>query len=114
MRLTQTEVNSLVLAITPFLQERNAELRLYGSRVNDNLKGGDLDLLLLVENTDVAHILQLQKHNLLAAMKKHLGERKIDLKVATHASIASDTFLTLIFPESMILHTWHDEKIAKK
>ena len=106
MRLTQAEIDAIVLAITPFLSKKNAELRLYGSRVHDNLKVGDIDLLLLVDHDPCADTIKLQKHLLLSHIKKQLGDRKIDVLIASRDTIETDTFITMIFPESIILHIW--------
>ncbi len=106
MRISQAEINHLILALTPFFKENEAELRLYGSRIHDHLKGGDFDLLLLVEPPAIAEALKLEKHHILANMKKMLGDRKIDLLIASHDDILSQTFLKLIYPESVILHSW--------
>ena len=50
MRLSQQEINQLIAAIECELTIKNASLFLYGSRVKDNLKGGDIDLLLMFKH----------------------------------------------------------------
>ena len=55
---------------------------MYGSRVNDQLKGGDIDLLLLVEKAALAEELREKKHIILASIKKRLGDQKIEMKTA--------------------------------
>lgn len=107
MRIISSEIKALVLAISPFLEGNNAELRLYGSRVKDNLKGGDLDILLLVENENLAHKIKMKQHYVLYEIKKRLGDRKIDLLIAARDAILHDAFLNLIFPESVVLHQWY-------
>ena len=97
MRVTQSEVEALARAITLFLKGKNAELRLYGSRVNDELKGGDIDLLLLVEHENTADAIKFQKHLLLSEIKKQLEDRKIDLLIASRDTMADHTFLTMIW-----------------
>ena len=104
MRLSVQEVDAIVSALKKFLDGTDAELRLYGSRVDDNAKGGDIDLLLTVPNDEIARTLRYKKVDLLAAMKKLLGERKIDLTIALNDEIATDPFLELIFPKSILLH----------
>lgn len=106
MRLTLQEANGIILAITPFLEGEKAELRLYGSRVMDHLKGGDIDLLLLTEHDDLAARLIFNKHYLLSAIKKNLGDQKIDLLVSSKSQLLDDAFLTLIYPESLVLTQW--------
>lgn len=106
MRLTQSEIAGIVLAITSFLNGKNAELRLYGSRVNDNLKGGDIDLLLIVDYEGFAETIKLQKHMLLSEIKKQLGDRKIDVLIVSRDTMESDVFFTMIYPESVILYRY--------
>lgn len=110
MRLTQSEKEELISAISPFLNGINAELRLYGSRVNDSLKGGDIDLLLLLDHEKSVDTIKLQKHMLLSAIKKRLGDRKVDVLIASRDTMTSDTFLTMIVPESIVLHIWSFER----
>lgn len=107
MRLTPQQVSSLISAITPFIQQKQIELRLYGSRIHDHLKGGDIDLLLITQEEIVANKLREEKHLLLAQIKKYLGEQKIDLTITTSQEINNDPFLKLILPESFVLHTWN-------
>ncbi len=56
---------------------------LFGSRIDDSKKGGDIDLLLQVDNdsnvTDIVH----KKIKFLSRLDILLGEQKIDLIVAT-------------------------------
>ncbi len=106
MRLNQQQVQLLITALTPFIKLNQAELRLFGSRVDDNAKGGDIDLLLLLQDTHAAEQLAEEKYKILAAIKKYLGDQKIDLKIATTLDIQQDSFLQIILPTSIILHHW--------
>lgn len=106
MRISHRETEDLINAITPFIKSFRAELRLYGSRVHDHLKGGDIDLLLLVDDEDTADILKLQKHSLLAEIKKLLGDRKIDVMIASREEIPTHVFLDMILQESVSIHLW--------
>jgi len=60
----------------------------------------------VIKPATVAETLNLQKHHIIASIKKMLGDRKIDLLIASHDDISSQTFLKLIYPESVILHSW--------
>lgn len=53
---------------------------LFGSRVDDNKRGGDIDLLIETEETDVSCI-ALAELAFLTKVKAILGERHIDLLV---------------------------------
>ncbi len=106
MRLSPEEVNSLITAFDIFVKGEVAELRLYGSRVNDMLKGGDIDILMLTERKEFAEQLHRQKHYILSSIKKYLGDQKIDLAIAVKHEVNQDSFLKMIFPESVLLKKW--------
>lgn len=106
MRLTSEEINGLITAVSEFISDNYAELRLFGSRVDSQRKGGDIDLLLLVKTIIIKNELNLQKHLLLARMKECIGDQKIDLKIAELNEIESDAFLSFVFPQSVILKIW--------
>ncbi len=106
MRLTQEEQKKIIAAINSFVQERSAELRLYGSRADDQQKGGDIDLLLLLQDKNDASILLSEKHKILAAIKEKIGDQKIDLKITDRKATQQDSFLRLILPKSILLHVW--------
>lgn len=106
MRLTDKQVDQIIDALDGFLQNQSAELRLFGSRVQDQLKGGDIDLLILTERQKTASQLLEKKHYILAQIKKNLGDQKIDLTIAAHNDLQSDAFLKMIFPQSVLLKKW--------
>lgn len=83
MRLSDIEVMGIINGIDPFITTRPADLRLYGSRVDDTKKGGDIDLML-----------------------KNIGDRKIDLLIFDTLSLESDPFIALTFPSSISLKEW--------
>jgi predicted nucleotidyltransferase len=106
MRLTSPEVTGMIKGISVFLLGQKAELKLYGSRVNDNLKGGDIDLLLIVTDEKTKITLLKQKPEILVSIKNYLGEQRIDLKIATTAELRSDPFLQIIAPQAITLHSF--------
>jgi len=53
-----------------------ANVYLFGSRVNDNMKGGDIDLLV---STDDDRMTFQNKVLFLVDLKKRMGEQKIDV-----------------------------------
>ena len=109
MRLSNKQIESIISALTPYIGNEQAELRLYGSRVHDELKGGDIDLLLLVEQSAVTTALYEQKHYILAAIKKLLGDQKIDLLITDRKKVNEDSFLKMIEPTSQCLYIWHGD-----
>ncbi len=52
------------------------EIYLFGSRVDDDKKGGDIDLYLIVKNHEN---LFAKKIKFLARVKRELGDQKIDI-----------------------------------
>lgn len=78
MRLTSSQIESIRSAVHKVLGER-VTIRLFGSRVRDDLKGGDIDLFLetdyVLENR-VASICAVQ-----GALLRALGERKVDILI---------------------------------
>ena len=59
----------------------NSTVYLFGSRADDNQRGGDIDLLVLNDEK----ITLLQKINFLGGFLKELGEQKVDLVTYTYS-----------------------------
>lgn len=76
MRLTENDIKSIKKAIVRHFG-KDAVVVLFGSRVDDKKRGGDIDLL--VESIMDEETLFLKKLDALGEMKMLLGERKIDL-----------------------------------
>ncbi len=106
MRLSKSTIQKIIEVLAPFVDMYTVELRLYGSRVDDNLKGGDIDLLLLLDQSESIATLSLRKHEMLAKIKQYIGEQRIDLKITSKAEVTTDPFLQLIMPTSIVLHKW--------
>lgn len=75
MRLTEFEKKILTETSAKIFGAKT-HLILFGSRVNNNAKGGDIDLLLVPENNNnlFSHKIQF-----LVEVKNKLGDQKIDL-----------------------------------
>ncbi len=76
MRLTKEQRTAIKQAVKTTLGD-NASVWLFGSRVNDELKGGDIDLYIEVQskNTDLLQA-ELQ---LYTEIIQKIGEQKIDI-----------------------------------
>ena len=61
--------------------DAQAQIYLFGSRVDDAAKGGDIDLLVLSKKINL-----MAKLDILAQLHLKLGERKIDVAVYPDAS----------------------------
>jgi predicted nucleotidyltransferase len=85
MRLNDDQIQAIRQAATSAFGQ-GTSVWLFGSRVDDAKKGGDIDLLVCPQvrsAEDVAEPQQafMQKIKMLALLERYLGERKIDLVV---------------------------------
>ncbi|MCB5250051.1 MAG: nucleotidyltransferase domain-containing protein [Sulfurimonadaceae bacterium] len=74
MRLTIFEIQSILETFHKVFQ--SGKVYLFGSRLDDNQKGGDIDLYLDVENNNN---LNSKKINFLTQLEQKIGEQKIDV-----------------------------------
>ena len=89
MRLTDQERATITETIMSF--DKDARLYLFGSRVDDNRKGGDIDLLVLTDKLTFTDKLKIK-----ARLWERLGEQKIDLLITDDESrvIGSSPIMT--------------------
>ena len=106
MRLRSDFLAQIISALNPFFMNKEARLFLFGSRTKDHLKGGDIDLALIIEDKGVYQTLKSNKHKLMSALHQALGERKIDLRLVLEGTEHADPFLKAILPEAIELHRW--------
>ena len=97
MRLTDAEKVAIVSAV--HAKDPQAIVYLFGSRVRDDLKGGDIDLL--VVSTTIQFSAKL---DILVAIKIAIGEQKIDLKVVAPTQLAMDAFAQRVLPDAIRLN----------
>jgi len=76
MRLKESELNNIKDIFMKVFGE--GELYLFGSRVDDSKKGGDIDLYIIPVSGDN---LALKKLNFLVLLKKAIHEQKIDVVI---------------------------------
>lgn len=100
MRISSEQIEQFHIVISKFWKDIPYELYLYGSRVHDHLKGGDIDLLILTTQMGI-EVFQKSEFELLVAIKKQpaIGQRRIDLKVATFDQLETEPFLQAIGKE---------------
>jgi predicted nucleotidyltransferase len=72
MRLRKTEIENLKTSI--YLQDKNALIYLFGSRTDKNLRGGDIDILIISKN-----ILKKDRRKIKRNFFEEFGEQKLDL-----------------------------------
>lgn len=82
MRLQQYEIDSII-SITNTIFGLGSKVTLFGSRVSDELKGGDIDLFIQPIQQDA---LIKKKIAFLVALKDKIGDQKIDVILAKDSS----------------------------
>ncbi len=95
MRLKKTEKTHIIQNIITF--SSTAQIYLFGSRVNDNERGGDIDLLIITNDN-------IDKIKLLATLKKFMGDQKIDIIISPPQNAVSDPFITTIMKNAELLN----------
>ncbi len=81
MRITTKEHKAIVNIAHQFFDE-TAEIYLFGSRVDDNKKGGDIDLYIIPSYQINAEQLYNKKIKFLVALQLSIGEQQIDVVIA--------------------------------
>lgn len=100
MRLTEAEQQAICRILSPHRQQGLKELRLFGSRLHDSARGGDIDLLLVANDGNAQRRLTMLKAELLVDLKASLGDQKIDLIVCSPDQVRDDPFLRDALAES--------------
>ena len=90
MRLSEKEKSTIVQAVAEF--DTTARVYLFGSRVDDTKKGGDIDLLVLSSSIDLNTKLKIK-----AKIFQFLADQKIDIVIA--APETDDPFIQLVLKE---------------
>lgn len=96
MRLTPFERKTIQAVVKKF--DEKADVFLYGSRTQDSLRGGDIDLLILSERLGFS-----DKIGILVKLKECLGEQKIDVLIKTGRDSRSDPFVAEIMKTAVPL-----------
>ncbi len=74
MRLTQKEISAIKNNILSF--DHEAKIYLFGSRVNDTEKGGDIDILVISDKIGF-----IEKIKIRTGIFKEIDEQKMDIVV---------------------------------
>ena len=96
MRLSLKEIQALKSSFTECLEAIPFKLYLFGSRLDDLKKGGDIDLLVVVNLDNKSKVVDL-KNKIRATIFKFIPEQKIDITVSTEDQLSTDIFLKNIF-----------------
>ncbi|MCF7992786.1 MAG: nucleotidyltransferase domain-containing protein [Thiohalocapsa sp.] len=84
MRLDQTQLTAIRHVATECFGD-DARLWLFGSRVDDAARGGDIDLLVEIPSLDSEQALRA-KYDFLALLKQRIGDRRVDVVLSTAGS----------------------------
>ena len=98
MRLSDTEINLLLEAILAI--DSNAEVRLFGSRVDDQKHGGDIDIMVLSQKPEQFDRIALRR--IRQRFFDHFGEQKLDLIIDTPEMLTP--FVKKVVVNSIPLH----------
>ena len=79
MRLTKSEISSIKSTFNEVF--KSGEIYLFGSRVDDSQKGGDIDLYIKSDN--ITNKIE-QKIEFLVKLKQKIGDQKIDVIISTN------------------------------
>ena len=82
MRLSLSEIKIIVQLKNKYFGE-TSKIFLFGSRVDDSKKGGDIDLYLIPNNQEN---ITSKKIDFLVNLKNIIGEQKIDLILAKNSN----------------------------
>ena len=94
MRLLDYEIKAIHEVISAF--DKEAKIYLFGSRVDDEKKGGDIDLLLISEKLN-----NRDKRKIRLALCDKLGEQKIDILIGTEGE--KNNFYKIALNEGVLL-----------
>lgn len=79
MRLTEPQVDAICASAVKHFGQ-STQVWLFGSRVDDRSKGGDIDLYIEPEIADPTELVDAKLHFLIELHKK-LGQQKIDVVI---------------------------------
>ncbi len=85
VRLDERSIKAITHAIHS--RDASAKIYLYGSRADDSLKGGDIDLWVCSDTLKFP-----DKLDILLEIKARIGDQKIDLSIKSFNDSAGDPF----------------------
>lgn len=95
MRLNQKEISSLLKVFENFQLLSECKVFLFGSRLDKQKKGGDIDLLLVCPEHLYSNILE-NKFRIKSELEFVVGEQRVDLTLATPQKLETELFLKSI------------------
>lgn len=95
MRLSDLEINGIKLVCSQWNNGNKLEIYLFGSRVDPNQKGGDIDLVWIVGNKGLKDYNKLNSYKILARIKQLIGDQRIDLKIITKEDLGNPFYVLI-------------------
>ena len=89
MRLTPEQISSIITTLLEF--SPTGSIYLHGSRLDENKKGGDIDLFFVVDDSNFKDLAK-QKHIMIANLSLRLNEQKVDLILLSDSKASSYEF----------------------
>ena len=105
MRLDDFTRVKIIDSVKAVLADYPGELRLYGSRVNDDLRGGDIDLVFILKPPGKKIDVTIGVHVVTSAIKMAIGEQKIDFSIVDELG-TKEPFWTMALEQSLVLASW--------
>jgi predicted nucleotidyltransferase len=93
MRLNQQEINAIKQSVQAL--DAHAKIYLFGSRVDINKKGGDIDLLIFSQALDYNDKLRIKRR-----LFEQIEEQKVDIIIAKDTT---DPFVQIAFEQGILL-----------
>lgn len=104
MRLSDGTIKLIVKGFEEFSDcPKQYELYVFGSRVDPNKRGGDIDLLLIVDSAQAESMATI-RHRLEGALKKYIDDQKLDLTIIGKSNLLSDPFYQTIKDNLTLIH----------
>lgn len=98
MRVSQNEISKIKNVLTEFQLLPSCKIFLFGSRLYDHKKGGDIDLILLCPESSYKNILDM-KFRIKSELEFALDEQRVDLTITTESLLNSGPFLLSVKDE---------------
>jgi predicted nucleotidyltransferase len=93
MRISSKIAEQLIVRIENLDPSLGSELFLFGSRTDDEKKGGDIDLLLVTDAVTRTKA-DSQKLSLRASLREAADDQRVDLSVITASELISNPFFS--------------------
>lgn|SRR3989338_9131473 len=109
MRLKDWEIKGIIEGTEAFFKENGLSIEksglyLFGSRTKDDLKGGDIDLLLRVPQVILEQTKSL-KFKFSVAIQNRIGEQKIDILIISKEP-PTEPFAQIAIEQAQLMKQW--------